>query len=257
MTPLLPEVPPGFVDLHSHLLPAIDDGCRDTDDVLDCVYALQQRGYAATVCTPHIDPVSYPGNTPAAVRDWVAQLQRFLGEEGVAYRLLTGGELRLRKGVTHWLQRHGVPTLGDSRLVLCDFWEPKWPRFVDQAFDWLLGAGYTPVLAHPERLRFRKRDDAALDAKLDGWRGRGVRLQGNAEAFSGALGGYTQDAAERWLAAGWYDVLALDLHQPTGLSTRFAGLDRIAALTSADELQRLTDEVPRRWLTPESADATV
>ncbi len=240
----LDDLPPGRIDVHSHLLPAIDDGCGDLDDVLDCVTLLIEQGYVGTICTPHIYPEVYPGNTPVAVADWVKQLQAYLENEGLTYRLWAGGELRILDTSIAQMKRRGVPTLGASRYVLCDFWETKWVKFVDRTLDWLLQGGYTPVLAHPERARF----DRDLEANLLKWQERGVIYQVNGESLSGNLGDRVQQRAAKWVQDGLYSLIALDMHQPDGLDVRFDGLDRFAELTDAATLEHWLTVKPRELL---------
>lgn len=214
-----PAVPPGIVDMHSHLLPGIDDGCADFSESLACIRHLQNRGYVGSICTPHIWPEQFPDNTPSHVHAWTDQLRTRLRNEGVDYRLWSGGELRLSRDVVDYFKAHGVPTLADSRYVLCDFWECKWPRWVDRAFDWLLAEDYQPVLAHPERLGV-----ADLPKHLDHLHDRGVLLQGNFRCLTGGEGPVPHRWVRQFLTEDRYTFMALDMHGPGSLDSRLLGL---------------------------------
>ncbi len=234
----------GKIDIHSHLLPAIDDGCRELDDSYDSVERLIEMGFVGTVCTPHVWPRAYPGNTPAAIDQMVRQMRQRLSEEGLDYQLWSGGELRLWPKAVAWCKENGVPTLGDSKHVLVDFWEDTWPRYANKTMDWLRGEGYTVVLAHPERLGVGK----GLEAKLESLMQQGVLLQGNLRCFTGEEGPRAQDRAKAWLERGWYHVLALDMHGPERLEGRLAGLAIVESLVGPAQLKRLTEDVPRELL---------
>lgn len=231
----------GRIDLHSHLLPGIDDGCQNLDQSLDCVRQLMARGYVGTVCTPHIWGPLFPHNTPASIARHVRGLQRQIHAAGLDYTLWPGGEVRLCDEAIAWLGEHGVPTLADSRLVLCDFWCDQWPRFVDRTFDWLIAEGYTPVLAHPERLGCV---DELFD-RLDSLADRGILLQGNFKPLTGDEGPRNAAVGRRLLDEDRYDLMALDMHDPESLPPRFAGLELVARDYGQDRLQHLIETAPR------------
>ena len=113
---------PGFIDLHSHLLPGIDDGCVTLEQSLACVRRLMERGFTGTACTPHIWLEQFPANVPANISRWVEELSGHLGEQGLEYRLWPGGEVRIARDTVAWFEEHGVPTLVKDRLE---------PRHVD------------------------------------------------------------------------------------------------------------------------------
>lgn len=245
------DLPPlGRVDIHSHLLPGIDDGCRDMEDCFESIRRLKAAGFVGSICTPHVIPHMYPSNTPTHIRAWTHQLEQKLQEAGVEYRVWPGGELRLFNGVTDWLKQHAPPTLADSRFVLVDFWENKWPRWVLPAFDWLLNQDYQPILAHPERLGCAD----ALEKHVGTLRRMGVRLQGNFRCMTGEEGYQPSQWVRRLLDDNSYDFLAMDMHRPDGLDGRFDGIGLVEVEFGKTLLDRLTIDAPRKMIlsTPSS-----
>lgn len=238
----MPE--PGRIDIHCHLLPAIDDGCVTADDAALTIERLIERGYSTSICTPHIWPDMYPAITPARVDEWTRALGAFLRERGIEYELLSGAEVRLFKGAVKWFQTHGVPTLGPSNLVLLDSWDAKFPRHAFKTIDWLLDEGYRPVLAHPERAQIGDKIDDVM-ARLSA---RGVLFQGNLMPFAGLDVPCSDTLAWRFLDEGRYAMLALDLHRPDTLDDRLLGLDLVAQHIGDEALERLTSHAPRRLL---------
>lgn len=231
---------PRRIDVHSHMLPGIDDGCEDLEQSLESVVRLQAYGYVGTVCTPHIWPDLFPGNTPSHIQGLTVQLQRELKARGIDYRLWPGGELRLFKGAIKWLGQHGVPTLAGTGYVLCDLWEDRWPRHADQTLDYLLEQGYTPILAHPERMNL----DGKLPGQLDALAERGVLLQGNFNCFTGDEGHLAAERVRRFLQEDRYALMAMDMHRPDALDTRLEGLDIMSREFGIDEVDRFTQRAP-------------
>src|SRR5688572_15257784 len=140
----------GRIDVHSHLLPGIDDGCKTIEQSIECARVLVANGYTHAFCTPHIWP-SYKGISRTSVPRWCALLQKEFERNGVALKLLPGGELNLYMGVTSTPAEDVVP-LNLGRYQLVDMWASEIPPFFEEAIRWLQGMGLTVILAHPERM---------------------------------------------------------------------------------------------------------
>jgi protein-tyrosine phosphatase len=235
----------GFIDLHSHVLPGIDDGCTSLEDSLSCVRELIAHGFVGTVCTPHMCVPEYPEIHPASVRRYVEQLQEQLRGAGLDYPLWAGGELRLAENTIPWLEEHGVPTLGPGRHVLTDYWGDRWPAYTDQTLAWLSEQGYQPILAHPERMNL---DDQELEVVLAAMKQNGVWLQGNLKCIAGHEGSRPQQRMQRWLAEGRYHLVATDMHRPRDLGQRLAGLESVTRQVGPIGLQALLEIGPREVL---------
>lgn len=232
----------GRIDLHSHLLPGVDDGCCAVEESLACVERLIEAGFVGTVCTPHIWLEQFPASVPANIAQWVTALAAEIQEAGLPYRLWSGGEVRLADNTVRWFKEHGVPTLGEGRCVLIDYWGVEWPRFADEAVDYLLRHGYQPILAHPERMNLPETD---MDQLLASLARCGVRLQGNLNSMLGGEGQGARERMERWLAEDRYWVLASDMHDVDGLEARLAAVANVEQLVGAEATSRMLARRPR------------
>src|SRR4029077_3996210 len=107
----------GRIDVHSHLLPGIDDGCKTVEESIACARVLVANGYTHAFCTPHIWS-KYEGVSRTTVPVWCSVLQKELDAAGVALKVLPGGELNLFVGVTKTPADEVVPLgLGEYVLV--------------------------------------------------------------------------------------------------------------------------------------------
>lgn len=235
----------GRLDLHCHILPGIDDGCRTLDQSLECVRAWQQAGFVGSVCTPHVGTTWYPDNTPDVIFGWVVDLRRELRRAGIDYALWAGAELRLSERVMAWMQRWGVPTLANGRSVLIDWWGNDWPHFCDDAIDYLLEQGYQPILAHPERMGLSGEELKALSERLVA---KGVLLQGNFNSLSGGEGENALRLSQDWLSQSSYYFLASDTHEPNSVPGRLAGLTSALESIGAEAVAELTETRTRAIL---------
>ena len=120
-TPTIDALLHGRIDIHSHLLTDVDDGCANFDKVSQSVDQLISFGYVGSICTFHINPHVFLRNTPVLLESLTEQLSGQLKQAGVSYRVWSGGELTLFDGVIDCLKHHGVPTLVESRCVITDF----------------------------------------------------------------------------------------------------------------------------------------
>lgn len=234
----------GRIDSHCHLLPGVDDGCQSIDETLACIALLKSRGFAGSICTPHVWIERYPQNTTEAIIARTVLLQNELRDRGVKYQLWAGGEVRLCKTIIAWMGAHGVPTLGPSRCVLTDIWEPDWPKWATQTLAWLIEQSYQPILAHPERLACVERADEVVRELAD----MGVWLQGNSACMTGEEGYHADQLIRRWLNEDRYQLLALDTHGPDTLPSRLDGLTMVEMEYGKDKLEQLINRAPRELI---------
>jgi protein-tyrosine phosphatase len=233
-----------MIDIHSHLLPGIDDGCGNLAQSIESVRRLKDAGFCGTICTPHVQPNLSRLNTPAKIEAWTADLAAALREAGIEYDVWPGGELRLHEGVIEWVKIHGVPTMAGSRCVLADFWIDDNPPWILDAIRWFFDNGYQPVLAHPERLAPTPQVDDMLETMLD----LGVWFQGNLRCLTGE-DGYRPDRRVRaFLEQDRYRFMALDMHAPDSLPGRLDGVGLFETEFGASALRRLMCDAPRELI---------
>lgn len=235
-----------MIDLHSHLLPGIDDGPASLEDSVRMARAAWEVGMRAMVCTPHMLP-AYP-TEPADMQAGLARLRSALEDAGVPLEIHPGAEISLP-----WLERMGDADLALSSIagqgwLLLEMPFTGWPlRLPDQLRD-LEMRGYRAILAHPERAEaIQRRPDRLRDLI-----GRGALVQLTAGSFLGEHGAAARRTAAILLGGGAAHFLASDAHsagpwRPPGLD---AGL-RAAADTIDVEPQALA------WMVDEGPAAVV
>jgi protein-tyrosine phosphatase len=243
---MIPRDPTAFkkIDVHSHLIPGVDDGCRSLEESLACARMLVAAGYSHTFCTPHVWP-SLPDNTIATVVSRRTDaLQQALDDASIPLTLLPGGEINLRPDTTDTAPHDLITYALRHKHVLIDLWAEKLPPFFDPAVRWLQSLGLTVILAHPERMR-AVQDNPAL---ADHFAELGILLQGNLECLSHAPSTLTFRTAYQFLTENRYFMLGTDLHNLPSLPPRLEGLHRAEMLVGPETLQRLTQENPRQLL---------
>jgi len=229
------------IDLHSHLLPGIDDGVRTTAESLDLLRAAHEDGIARIAATPHVRE-DYP-TTPAEMELRLAEVCGAAREAAIPVEVLPGGELDLEFAARlddADLRRFGLG--GTPSLLLLEFPYLGWPlQLADLVFDLQL-RGFRIVLAHPERNVDVQHEPERLRPLVDG----GVVVQLTAASLDGRLGGAPRTAAKRLIDSRLAHLLASDAHAP---DVRSVGLSRAREAAGDDAVARwLTEDVPAALL---------
>jgi protein-tyrosine phosphatase len=228
-------------DLHTHVLPGIDDGPPTVEGSIALARAAAGEGTTELCATPHIT-WDLP-NGPATVRDGIARLQPALDAAGVPIRLRVGGEVAISRAVE--LSDEDLADLrlggGEWLLVECPL-SPAATGF-DAALHHLQARGHRLVLAHPERSPALHRAPAKLRALVDA----GMVSQITAGSLAGTFGKLVQRFTFDLVAAGLVHAIASDAHdavqRPPGLGGAVeAGEEALPGF--AEHVEWLTVAVP-------------
>ncbi len=232
----------GRIDIHSHLLPKLDDGCAGMEDSLECARRLVAVGYTHSFCTPHIW-TSSPHNNVDEIPLRVRELQELLDAAGIGLTLLPGGENNFTELQRLWDKK--LVTYGMAgKYVLSDIWVEALPDYFFRGVRTLQDHGLTVILAHPERMR-AVQDDPTLADTFDKL---GILLQGNLQCMGDPPGTTTRRTAELYLREGRYTFLGTDLHNTRSLELRLKGLKNAIDLVGDDVVNKLTITNPQRLL---------
>ncbi len=226
-----------MVDLHSHILPGIDDGARSLEESVEIALAAARDGTTVMAATPHVRD-DYPTAAQRMER-LVLELDWILRKRGIGLHLLGGAEIaipRLQALDADELRRLGLG--GNPHYLLVEFPYFGWPLSLETEIWTLKSHGITPVLAHPERNPQVQEAPARIAPLV----AAGALVQLTAASVDGRLGHRNRRTAHRLIAAGHAHLIASDAHWP-GL--RRAGTSTAAAALRDSELARwLTHDVP-------------
>lgn len=198
----------GFVDIHTHMIPGIDDGARDMAEAGQMLRMARADGTSAMILTPHCFG-RFPGNSPAAIRAAFEALLPIAAAECPELRLYLGSEVRYESSVPEQLAAGGVQTLNGSRYVLLEFDVHCLRSQLVQGVSNVIYSGFTPIIAHAERYDAFRRDDGLIDEVLD----QGALVQVNAESILGTCGLRTKWFCHRLLRREQVHFVASDGHR--------------------------------------------
>jgi protein-tyrosine phosphatase len=237
------------IDLHSHLLPGIDDGAPDLAASVAMGRAAVAGGVEEIVATPHISG-SYP-NDPLSFGERVAQVQQALDDAGIALRVHSGAEIS--HAMLHDLSGEALAacTLGGGDYLLLEPPLNGPVPFIDRMVTDLQRKGFKILLAHPERIAaFQRRPEV-----VEGLVGQGCLTSVTAGSAAGQFGGTVKRFTQELFARGLVHNLASDAHDAEWRSPSLQPtLDKaVAAMPELEDwLGYLTVEVPRAVLAGET-----
>ena len=243
----------GVVDLHSHLIPGVDDGARSLEESLEAVERMEAAGIGHIITTPHVN---------ASLTHDSRMIGTWLDSVDEPWRKLASA-VRERFPEVELLRGHEVmldvpdPNLSDARLRLAgtSFVLVEWPRLqipprTTHVIQRITDAGYRPILAHPERYWGMRQDLEFAGA----WRSAGAYLQVNHGSFAGRYGPEASGVAGQLLERGWVDFLSSDFHARAHLGihlkdaeqffTENDGLEQFKILTESNPARVIGDQPP-------------
>jgi protein-tyrosine phosphatase len=229
----------GYVDLHSHFLPALDDGATDLEVSLRMVAAVTDLGFSQLTATPHQRAGMYLPSRPDIDRAFAEVTDAVGGKValGLAAENFWDDVLHER------LSGGGLPSYPGGRAFLFEV-DPQLmpPHIEDRLFEQRV-AGRLPVMAHPERYRAIQKDMSRAEAI-----GRTAAMLVDLGAVAGAYGWLQKRAARRLLEENLVHAVATDVHRPDDARAAAAGMAWIRKRLGPDTLDRLLGENPRRIL---------
>jgi protein-tyrosine phosphatase len=199
-----------LIDLHSHILPGVDDGAQSIDDALAIARMAVADGIHVMACTPHFMPGLYD-NQANDIRGRVQQLNQVLIEQDIDLALVVGGDAHIRPDFLDALRRGDILTLHDSRYVLFEPPHVTAPQRLEELLFNVQMGGYVPILTHPERFKWIEQNYAMFENLAR----NGIWMQITAGSLTGRFGKRSKYWAERMLAEGLVKILATDTHNVT------------------------------------------
>jgi len=202
-----------YVDVHSHLLPGIDDGSKAMFHSIKYVEAMHKLGYKKLIITPHIMSHRYKNNTKI-IREKLEMLKDAVADHKIEIHLEAASEYYLDDYFLTLLEKKDILTL-QGKYLLFEMSYTRAPADLEGIVFSMILAGYTPVLAHPERY-IHMHDDFS---KYEALKEQGVLFQLNLNSLAGYYSKKVQNIAKKLVNNGMVDFLGSDIHKMEQIET--------------------------------------
>lgn len=196
-----------LVDIHSHILPGLDDGADDMDESVDIAEMAFREGIRTIICTPHAAR-GYDELIRAA-GDGLMRLRAKLEEKRIPITLQLGFEVLVCENLLYYENLKGLAFLLGGRLhMLLEFDFNKFPDCLDELLFLLKLENIQPIFAHPERYYYLH-DNITF---LKNMKSRGVKIQVNTGSITGSYGPDVKKFVKKIIKNGLVDFIATDTH---------------------------------------------
>ena len=209
-----------MIDLHTHILPGVDDGSQDIETSLNMVYTAYKSGVRHLVATPHFYPGYYENYASVELEQKFNAFKDTLSQERIPVHLYKGMEILGTDHLCEDLLNGRVWTLNGTKYFLVEFEFDADPEYCSKILADSKDIGYIPIVAHPERYYFVQ-DDPALVYE---WFHLGYGIQVNKGSVLGFFGKREQRIADSLIRHRIVTCTASDAH---GLKTRTASLSHL------------------------------
>ncbi|MGL4452996.1 MAG: tyrosine-protein phosphatase [Sarcina sp.] len=196
-----------MIDLHSHIIPMIDDGAKDENTTLQMLKRAQESGTKKIVLTPHYFRGRYM--TPLnEVRNLTKQIKDIAKENEIDIELYHGQEIYVTNSLLEDLESEEIGCINDTKYMLLEL---DLAQIQDSVLDIIYELsikGIVPVIAHPERYIDFQKHPSKINKFID----EGCLFQLNAGSIEGVLGKASQKLAKLYLEQNIYSFIGSDAH---------------------------------------------
>lgn len=226
----------GYIDVHCHVLPGVDDGSQNMDDTLKMLKTAEKNGISDMIVTPHYKQ-GRVGTPRKVIGEMIEEVEKHARLSGINVKLHPGTEIYYNSSLEEKLEEGWLARMNDTDYVLVEFSPFETFPYVKNAIDDVFSLGYRPILAHVERYR-------CMLGSVENVRtlsGMGCKIQVNAGSVAGDFGFTVKRFIKKLLKEQLVDYLGTDAHDP---DRRSPEMDKCA-------------EVIRKICDPDYADAVL
>ena len=196
----------GYIDIHSHILPGVDDGARSKEMCIQMLNKAYEQGIRTIVATPHFEPPKYSNSdTILTMYEFVQSEAQKISKE---FQIILGNEIYYSSGMIDALQEQKAFTIGETRYVLVEFHPSVEYKVLEDGVRKLIIEGYLPIIAHMERCTCLWKKETRIQTIID----LGCYLQINCKSLMGGRLNQRSAYLTKLVKNGMIHFLGTDSH---------------------------------------------
>lgn len=225
-----------MIDFHSHIIPEIDDGSRSIEETMLLIKEAKEAGFTTIISTSHYLPGQYEFDE-ASRKQFLDVIQMGANNLGIDIELCLGSEIYVSYDMVDLLKEHNASTINGTNYVLFELpMQTEMPNLKNIIYN-LLGNGYRPIIAHPERYAYVKEDPNWLLEYLE----LGVLFQSNYASIIGLYGKEAQKTVKLLLKNNMIHFLGSDVHKAKTIYAKMPEiLQELRKILERDQIKKLT-----------------
>lgn len=233
-----------MIDIHSHILPGVDDGARTLADSIELVRELAESGVTDIIATPHyVAETRYVHDRQEESRI-LSDLRTELTKEGIQVNVFLGNEIYIDKSIASLLEEGKISTMAGSNYLLVELpLDGEFSNYEDILKD-LMGAGYKVILAHPERYRIVQKNYELIKE----WTNWGIKIQCNLGSIMGEYGKSAKKLVKKMIKDDLVFAFGSDIHHRHGEDYWIKAQGKLAKFYSESECKSVLVDNVRKAL---------
>ena len=230
-----------MIDIHTHILPNIDDGSRSIEETFNLIREAQNVGFEAIVSTSHYMEGYYETNAPER-EVWVNAIYENLQAKNINMQLYLGNEIYFSENIINLLEDGKASTINDTSYVLFEMPLNAEPMNLYDIIYQMQQYKIVPILAHPERYSFVQKEPELVYDLIQ----KGVLMQANFGSIIGQYGNKAQRTVKRFYESDMIHLLGSDVHRQNTIYPKIPQiLSELNELIGEERLKELTTINPR------------
>lgn len=233
-----------MIDMHSHILPGIDDGSRSIEESIQMIKEAKEAGFEAIVSTSHYIEESYSASKMQR-QELIDMLNDKLQEENIKIEIYNGAEAYITPNLIKLIKEEKLPTLNNTKYLLMELPMNSQIIYLNRMISDLVSSGIIPVIAHPERYSYVQENPKMLMELLE----IGAIFQANYGSIVGSYGREAEKTIKRLLKNDMIHLLGSDCHRKNSIYTEMKPiLKKLEKLIGKEKLEELTSINPQKVL---------
>lgn len=226
-----------MVDIHSHLIPNVDDGSKSVEETFMLIKEADRAGITDIILTPHYIVNSYEqnANTLILLKD---KLQQILDKDKINVKLHIGMEVYITDNLIDLLKQNKLLTLANSKYLLMELPLNTNVQYLDMVIFKLIENNIIPIIAHPERYKFVQEDPSKVRELIES----GCLIQSNIGSILGIYGKKAKKTIKYLLKNDLINFIATDTHRKNTIYPLLEkGIKKIEKITGKEKAEELTN----------------
>lgn len=233
-----------MIDIHSHIIPNVDDGARSVEETFNILKEAQEAGFTDVILTSHFLLNYYETNAQELIF-WKEKLQEVLKKQGTKINLHSGMEIYITNQMEELLENKKILTLANSRYMLIELPLATNVKYFDYVVYYLEAKGIKPIIAHPERYKCVQKDPDIVEEYIE----KGCLIQCNYGSIVNLYGREAEKTIKTILKKNQVRFLGSDVHRENG--TYLIILDaikKIRKIIGENKINEITTINPKKIL---------
>lgn len=226
-----------MIDIHSHLIPNVDDGAKSPEETIELIKEAREAGITDIILTPHYIINSYEQNAETLIllKD---KLQQIINSENIKVNLHIGMEVYITDNLVEILKQNKILTLAGSKYLLMELPLNTNVQYLDMVIFKLIEDNIIPIIAHPERYKFVQEDPSKVRELIES----GCLIQSNIGSILGIYGKKAKKTIKYLLKNDLINFIATDTHRKNTIYPLLEkGIKKIEKITGKEKVEELTN----------------